>query len=79
MYSCIHFSAKNYQIFAGHLFSLIQKNNKNNKRKAVNVTANRVFFCVNSIHNLFVNPELINTTDPKKWGTLHAMFLPKND
>lgn len=39
----------------------------NNKRKAVNITANYwVFFCENSIPNPLVNPELINTTYPEK-------------
>lgn len=34
-----------------------------NMRKAVNMTATRVFICVmNSIHNQFVNPELLNTS-----------------
>lgn len=32
------------------------------KRKAFNVTENRVFFCVNSIHYPFVDPELMNTS-----------------
>lgn len=40
-------------------------------RKAVNVRANRVFFCVNSIRP-FVNPELKNTTYPEIWGTRYA-------
>lgn len=46
-------------------------------RKAVNVKANRGFFCVNSIHTSFVNPKLINTTYPEKWGTLCAIFCQK--
>lgn len=33
---------------------------------AVNVTANRIFFRVNSINNLFFNPELINSTKTEK-------------
>lgn len=48
-----------------------------NKRKVVNATANRYYFCVNSVHNLFVDPELMNTTYPEILGTLCAIFLPK--
>lgn len=50
-----------------------------NKQKAVNVTANRDFFCADNIHKQFVNPELINTTYPGQWGSLHAIFCKKNN
>lgn len=50
----------------------------NNYKKAVNVRANPVFFCVNCIHNSFANPELI-TTSPEKKGTLYALFCQKNN
>lgn len=40
---------------------------KENKRKAATVTADRVLFWVDSIYNLFVNPELRNTTYPIKY------------
>lgn len=46
-----------------------------NKRKAVHVTANWVFFCVRSVHNIFVNPELINTTYSEKLGTLCTFLI----
>lgn len=38
---------------------------KETTRKAVNVPANKYCFCVISIQNPFVKPELINTIDPE--------------
>lgn len=50
-----------------------------NKQKAVNVTANWDFFCADNIHKPFVNPELINTTFPGQWSSLHAIFCKKKN
>lgn len=44
-----------------------------NKKRTVNMRADRVFFCVNSVHNRFVIPELINTY-PEKWGTPYVIL-----
>lgn len=43
---------------------------RRNKWKAVIVTTNRVYFCVNSILNLSDNSEFINTTYSEKWSIL---------
>lgn len=48
----------------------------NKKWKAFNVTAKWVFFCLNSIHNHFVNPELIIAIYSEKWGSLPALYCP---
>lgn len=44
----------------------IYQSNTLNWRNAVNLTAKQIFFCVNSIHNGFVNPELINNSYPER-------------
>lgn len=49
----------------------------NTKRKAVNMAANRVFFCVYGINNPYFKPELINITYPEIWGTLHVICYLK--
>lgn len=36
------------------------------QEKGINMTANLVFFSVNSIHNQIVNPDLKKTTSPTK-------------
>lgn len=57
-------------------------------RNAVNVTAKQVFFCMNSIHNGFVNPELINNSYPErctgicnimqKYDKFNSLYVYKN-
>lgn len=50
------------------------------KTDAFTLTANLVFFSVNSIYNIyFVNHVLLNTIYPEKWGTLYAIFFRIND
>lgn len=56
----------------------LKKGKKKTKWKAVNVTVNRVIFCVNSIYNSFVNPELIMITYPEN-GVLYIQNFAKND
>ena len=42
------------------------------------MTSNCVFFCLNSIQNPFVNPDLINTTYPRNWVILMQYFCQKS-
>lgn len=53
----------------------IWKNNSSTRKKAVNATANWIFFWMYSIHNPFVNlAELINTIYPDEWGMWEKAF-----